>query len=244
MNFSNIQLNDDHEESREYVKILDDLNGTSIEVQATKEVVHNNTMLLPEKQTIKHAKGDDTMAPIKRLRFESKEPSVDSMRARRVIRDRRSNSNRKYDSSSSSSNSRSRKKKTRSRTNRISSYDKDYENDRIYDDYNYKTGQIIILNIPIKFDRDMEFNKHLYYLFNEIRIMNFSHDQYRQGYMIGRLIDEPDRIKIFYELFKVNMSYFRNYRFVFRKFEKSSGTPMMRFSYKVVKFGEEIITLD
>jgi hypothetical protein len=256
LDFSKIQINDEHEESKLFGKILNEMNCTSTDIHGisqeyeqkvcfdTKNNLLDNTMLMPRDDSFK-AVGDETMIDTKkRLKFDSKESSIESNRSRKILKQRRSSSNRKYESSNSRSYSRSRKKRTRSRTSRYEKSELMCDCTRTSDrrDY-YQSEQIIIFDVPIKFDRDMDFNKHLYSLFPEIRLMNFSHDQFKQGFMIGRMIDEPDIIKRFYDRFVSTKSYYKDYQFVITKHDRSSRTPMMKFSYKVVKY-RDVVSLD
>ena len=254
INISGINLNEDneeieHEERKNDIHLLDVIACTGVnDNDELDDNIVDDISLEEGKFTPKGVQPDldDTMKYVKkRLPFGSKD-SVESDTSRRILRERSRSNDIRRDSSCSKSLSRSRKKKTLSRTSYYEKYERSRCENRGYNHEpdRFRSEQIIILNIPLKFDRDMEFVKHISDLFKDLKILNFNHDSFRPGFMIGRLIDNPNKIDKFYRNFVCTTSKFREYEFKISKSVISRTTPMMKFTYRVIKYSGDIISLD
>ncbi len=259
LNISDIEIKKDHDDSmmeEEIPKELHDSKLNKANIILTPIIGHNPLAL--NDTMVQHSGNDlvdniinDSISDVRKtLRMHSKESIVSRRSPRRILRETNKSNKRRYDSSRSASfsrsRSRSRNKKTRSRTEqyerRLKYEDpKNYETNRLgFRHRRHLPEQIIIFNIPMKFDRDMEFYKHIISLFPELRIVNFSHDSMREGFIIARLIDEPSKVQRFYDNFVSCLTKFREYEFKVVKHDNYRVTPLLKFTYKVVKFNDLI----
>lgn len=260
LDVSEIRALDDLDDSKMGEEVLDAIEPHKMTVndisqEFAKKLGLNDTMYVKRDEETHDVvrsiiEDDDMMDTVKRLRYDSLESVREILPKNRILRESHESRNRKSSSSSSSSRSisRSRKKRTRSRIKNFVKHENfDYRKQQIGFKHRgnlYMSEQIIIFNIPKKFDRDVEFIKHIISLFPEIRIINFSHDNMKPEFLIARLVDEPDKIKKYFDQYVCTLSKFRHYEFRITKHEHSKSTPMLRFSYKVIQLPDDIITLD